>query len=170
MLIRLILLVLACCLLGPDASSQRVNASGGILIPEQAAYDVQHYELVLSVHPKKKAIGGRLTMRAVALSDVRRLALDLDGRLEVSAVESQGNQVDFEHESGRIWIDLPEVVRRGDEFAIAVSYGGQPRVAPRPPWDGGFTWSKSKGGAPVDCHQLPRRGRRSVVAVQGPPF
>lgn len=148
MLPRLTLLAWAASLLLGQVPAQDVHASGGELIPEQAAYDVQHYDLVLSVDPAKKAIDGTLTMRARVIADTERVALDLDGRLKVSKVENPAGAVEFEHKDGRIWITLPKPVRVGEEIEIAVSYGGTPRVAPRPPWDGGFTWSTSKGGHP----------------------
>jgi aminopeptidase N len=36
---------------------------------------------------------------------------------------------------------------QNQELKVLVEYGGQPRIAPRPPWSGGFTWSKTKSGA-----------------------
>lgn len=41
-------------------------------------------------------------------------------------------------------------------FTVRVFYGGKPREAPRPPWDGGFVWSKTKSGAPwiATCNQM----------------
>src|SRR6185503_18515178 len=42
------------------------------------------------------------------------------------------------------------------KFQVMVRYGGPPREAPRPPWDGGFVWSKTKSGAPwiATCNQM----------------
>jgi aminopeptidase N len=31
---------------------------------------------------------------------------------------------------------------------VEIAYGGRPRVAPHPPWDGGFVWARSRDGAP----------------------
>ena len=36
----------------------------------------------------------------------------------------------------------------GETIEITVSYEGKPRVAKRPPWDGGFTWAQTKDGSP----------------------
>ena len=41
-----------------------------------------------------------------------------------------------------------EVHRPVDEAAVTVSYGGRPRIAPNPPWDGGFTWARTADGQP----------------------
>ncbi len=47
-------------------AAQAAKGSGGVLIPEQAAFDVQHYELRLAVDPKTRQIDGSLTMTARA--------------------------------------------------------------------------------------------------------
>jgi len=129
------------------ALPQGVNASGGELIPEQAAYDVQHYALVVHVDPVHESIEGRLTMTARAVAPAGRIALDLDQRLEVSSVEAD-REVTWSHADGRIWIDLAAPLEPPQVFEVAVSYAGKPREAPRPPWDGGFTWSETKRGRP----------------------
>uniref|UniRef100_UPI0025D52B1C M1 family metallopeptidase n=1 Tax=uncultured Brevundimonas sp. TaxID=213418 RepID=UPI0025D52B1C len=36
----------------------------------------------------------------------------------------------------------------GRSVALRVAYAGQPRVAPRAPWDGGFVWSTAPSGEP----------------------
>jgi aminopeptidase N len=135
-----ILLSLACL--------QGTGASGGELIPEQAAFDVQHYALVLEVDPEHESIQGTLTMRALATGPAARIALDLDSRLAVTGVAAAPRAAEWRHEAGRIWIDLTPALEPGDDFSIEVAYGGAPRVAPRPPWDGGFTWAQTKRGAP----------------------
>ncbi|MCZ6598062.1 MAG: M1 family metallopeptidase, partial [Planctomycetota bacterium] len=127
------------------------NDSGGVLIPEQRVYDVLHYTLDLDVDPDEQTIAGSLTMRARAVEDATRIALDLDGRLVVSEVRSgpdANGVLDFVHENGRIWIDFPGPLAAGEEFVVRVAYGGKPRVAPNPPWEGGFTWARTKAGKP----------------------
>lgn len=126
----------------------RLNASGGPLLPEQAAIDVQHYDLTLAVDPKQRRIDGVLSMRAKVTAELQRVVLDLDDRLQVSSVAVDGAATPFTHENGRIGVPLPQARVDGDVIEVAVTYGGEPRVAPRPPWDGGFTWAEAKNGKP----------------------
>lgn len=121
-------------------------ASGGALIPTQACYDVQAYTLTLSVDPKAKAIEGSLAMVATIVAPTESITLDLDRRLAVARVELDGKPVEFTHAAGRI--DVPCARKTSDEITVVVAYGGQPRVAPRAPWDGGFTWAKTRAGEP----------------------
>lgn len=124
------------------------NASGGELIPEQACYDVQHYDLTLAVDPEQKAIEGTLVLTARAVAPLKRIALDLGQELQVRKVTAKGADPKHEHVDGRIWIDFAKEVPKGAEFEVAVAYGGTPRVARNAPWVGGFTWAKTKSGAP----------------------
>jgi len=124
------------------------QSSGGKLLEEQACYDVLHYELDLRVDPEARAIGGSLTMTARLLSDERELALHLDGALTVARVLVDGAPVGFSHTNGLIFVEPSGgFTRKGELFTVRVEYGGAPRVAKRPPWDGGFTWAKTASGA-----------------------
>lgn len=140
--------VLSCCLVltlvvGLPAQRAR-NASGGELIPEQACFDVRHYDLRLNVDPKKRTIDGSLEMKARATADTKLVVLDLDMALKVDRVSCGERELRFQHADGRIRIPLPNQVQKGQEFAVKVVYGGEPHVARRPPWQGGFTWATTE--------------------------
>src|SRR5690606_31404481 len=77
------------------------------------------------------------------------IRLDLDDGLAVRSVVSGEEKLRFEHKKGRIHIQLPRAVDEGQGIDIVVAYGGSPRIAPLPPWEGGFTWTKkTPSGAP----------------------
>lgn len=43
-------------------------------------------------------------------------------------------------------IEFPRTLKVGEHIALRISYQGAPRVAPRAPWDGGFTWAQTPSG------------------------
>jgi len=129
-------------------ASEEANASGGVLIPEQAAFEVEHYSLDLCIDPEKKTIAGSLTMRAMLTGATKRIALDLEHRLSIASLAWNGEEARFEHEGDRVWIPVPASASVGDRFEVTVVYAGTPRVAPRPPWKGGFTWKTTRDGSP----------------------
>jgi len=134
---------------GPDGGGARDTLdSGGALPPEQAAYDVLHYDLALEVDPGKRSIHGALTVRAAVVAPLAVLVLDLDGRLAVESAEEDGAPRPFAHRDGRLTVELGRTVEPGAEVCVKVVYGGVPREAPRAPWDGGFTWKETKSGDP----------------------
>lgn len=124
------------------------NVSGRPAIAAQDCYDVQGYELALTVDPAGKTIDGTLTMTARVVAATEELALDLDPALTVHAVRLDGTAIPHEHSDGRIWLRLDHELARGGTFAVAVDYGGTPRTAKNPPWDGGFTWRETPDGKP----------------------
>jgi aminopeptidase N len=132
----------------------RPTDSGGVLMPEQAAYDVASYDLSLKVNPADQSINGTLTVQARIVHPTDWFVLDLDEPLKVETVSLAGNnarsagQLQFKRSGGKIWIALPLTKQPGEIVKISVAYGGKPRVAPRPPWVGGFIWSKTAAGQP----------------------
>jgi aminopeptidase N len=131
----------------------RPTDSGGPLMPEQAAYDVKSYDLALTVNPTEQSIMGALTVQARIVHPTAWLVLDLDEPLRVEAVtdvSTAGRQrpLEFERRGGKLWIAFPMMKQPGTEARVRVQYGGKPRVAPRPPWVGGFVWAKTPSGAP----------------------
>ncbi|MEL7118569.1 MAG: M1 family metallopeptidase [Bacteroidota bacterium] len=128
-----------------------VYDSGGPLMPEQAAYDVDRYDLTLQVFPEKQSIEGKVKVTAKVVQPMHYLVLDLDPVLELGVVSEikDGKTIALpkERKGGKIWIDLKYTRQSGETIVVEVPYGGKPRVAPRPPWDGGFQWEKTSRGA-----------------------
>jgi aminopeptidase N len=163
---RLLALVV---LVAPSVGAQEVDIydSGGVVPPEQAAYDVTYYEVSLRIAPDERRIAGSALTVGRVLDPLRHIVLDLDTLLtvsEVTAVElDDGRRVDagtepdggatstplvWERRTGRLWIDPGAELAPGAEFAVRVAYEGAPRVAPRAPWDGGFVWAETEAGDP----------------------
>ena len=145
--LTVLLVLLAASASAQSRRSGQTNASGGELLPEQAAYDVTHYDLRLRVDPTRKEIHGTLIMTAELVQPSARIILDLEDVLKIQAVTLNGEATRYEHVGGQIRIDI-DGVATGAEFRVAVSYGGTPREAKRPPWDGGFTWEQTADGSP----------------------
>ena len=130
----------------------RPTESGGVLMAEQAAFDVKSYDLALSVNSSEQAIKGVLTVKALIVKPIDKFVLDLDAPLTVESVAliigRKRETLKFERTDKKIWIDFGKVQKAGKTVEVRVSYGGKPRVAPRAPWVGGFVWSKTADGSP----------------------
>ncbi|NNJ52978.1 MAG: M1 family metallopeptidase, partial [Ignavibacteriaceae bacterium] len=124
--------------------------SGGPLTPEWAAYDVRFYNINLNIDPDKQTIKGWVGITAEVVYDMKELVLDLDDRYRITKVilDAPDDYIDlnFKHKDGKIKIELPNAVSKGNKFTVKVYYGGKPRVAQNPPWDNGFTWEKTASG------------------------
>lgn len=128
-----------------------MNVSGGVLMPEQAAFDVTRYDIRLRIDPDARTINGAVIVDAKIVQPINAFVLDLDPALSVKAVsaldaKSAGTALRYDRREGRIWAWFNRTQQPGESVRVKVDYGGTPRVAPRPPWDGGFTWAKTSTG------------------------
>lgn len=134
----------------PEAPHEAVpRASGGPLSELQQAFEVQHYDIRIAVFPEEQRISGEVTARIYALeTPIERLELDLVRNYKVEEVQLRGEALSFEHAGDKLFIDLQTPLVSGSEAMtpITIRYTGQPPVAPRPPWEGGFTWSEDTQG------------------------
>lgn len=128
------------------------TVTGGPVPYEQAAYDVQKYDISLKVDPATKSISGSTIVTAKIVQPINVFVLDLDTPFTVSEVTRiegpRSSKLKFERKGGKIWSYFPLTVQPGNTVSVKVSYAGTPRVAPRPPWVGGFMWEKTKDGSP----------------------
>jgi aminopeptidase N len=144
-------------LAAPVLAQSEELTSGRPQPPEQACYDVEHYGLDVRVDPARETIEGSVSMLATLLAETDALVVDLDDRLEVKGVtlgpvgDDAGVPVEFRHENGEIRVETGEpgeALAPGERFVLRVEYGGSPRVAPNPPWEGGIQWEETPSGAP----------------------
>ncbi len=133
----------------------RPTQSGGVLMAEQAAFDVKHYDLALSVNHQEQSIKGVLTVKAEIVKPTNLLVLDLDAPFTVESVamtfplKDKANQpLKFERRENKIWINFSGTQKAKSVVDVRVAYSGKPKVAPTPPWVGGFVWSKTADGSP----------------------
>jgi aminopeptidase N len=130
----------------------RPTSSGGVLMPEQAAYDIKSYDLELRPNIEEQSIKGVLTATAKIVNPIDKFVLDLDTPFTVESVSlvkgAKQQPLTFERREGKIWIAFPKTQKAGETVNVRVVYGGKPRVAPRPPWVGGFVWKQTADGSP----------------------
>ena len=151
------LLLLAALFAAAPALAQRApldrlpdNTSGAPMPPEQAAVDITSYHLDLAVYPDAREIDGALTARLRIVHPTPELVFDLDAPLRVLSVRdaATGVGLPFERDSATVRIRLGRTYQPGEPAAVRIAYRGQPRVATRPPWVGGFTWAETADGRP----------------------
>lgn len=120
-------------------------------MPQQAAYDVTFYKIDITVDPDEKHIDGSVDIVADVVQPLAYFVLDLDTMLQISKVEEQLGETWVEREVsrdvGKVWIPMGHTRQPGESIHLRVHYGGHPRVAPNPPWNGGFTWATTPSGA-----------------------
>ena len=118
---------------------------------EQMAMQFDKADLTIKVIPADKAIDAVAVLDFTALAPLERLVVELDTLLTITSVQVDGVEVPADRWSnpeGRLTVALPRLLAAGQKTVLRIAYAGQPRVAPRAPWDGGFVWSTAPSGEP----------------------
>lgn len=141
------LAVIPLLLVAANSQASQGRVSGGTLRLEQAAYDVQSYDISIKVDPVKKTISGMTIMEAKAVIPTASILIDLDDPYTVSKITDGKNPLRFERIKGIIRVHFPLSKQPGDPIRTEVTYSGAPQVARNAPWDGGIMWSRTPSGA-----------------------
>jgi aminopeptidase N len=121
--------------------------SGGHLKPEQAIMDIRHYTVALTVNPETKSIDGYTEIDLVLSQPSPVLLFDLTDVLQVKKAWVNGKEVKLEHHDHQLFLTGYTDFAAGKQ-QVKIDYGGQPVIAERAPWTGGFQWEKDANGNP----------------------
>ncbi|WP_256008993.1 M1 family metallopeptidase [Desertivirga xinjiangensis] len=135
----------------------RADSLRGTLSPLRACFDVNYYHLDVKVDVDKQYISGSNLIRFTATRDFNKLQVDLFDNFEIQQITFKGRKLNFTTEYDAIFVDFPELIRKGAIEELTVFYSGNPLIAPNAPWDGGFIFTEDSGGAPwvaVACQGL----------------
>ena len=180
---RIVLLVLFTSFIGNAQDFSRRDTLQGSLRPERTCFDVQRYDLNLTINPASKTVAGfnDITFRLVEKSS--KIQVDLFENMQVDSIIHNNVALSYKREFDAVFINLPYELLLNSEQKIRFYYSGKPFVAKRAPWDGGFVWKKDSNGNdfvgvavqgtgaslwyPVKDHQSdePNRGASVRVAV-----
>ncbi|WP_242007631.1 M1 family metallopeptidase, partial [Luteimonas cucumeris] len=125
--------------------------SGAPRTPEQEAVVFEKADLQFKVDPANRSLHGDAALTFRATAPLTRLVVDLDRNFKIDRVEVDGKALaaqDWSNPEGRMTVDLPQPLATGDSTTLRIRYAGNPHVADRAPWDGGFVWSKAPTGEP----------------------
>ena len=119
--------------------------SGGKLHPLQAIMDIRHYTIVLDVDIVNKSIKGSAEVSLNLSKKTDTLLLDLIHLYTVTKVKVNNKKVAFTQQDDKVLMTSSTGFELGNQ-KILIEYNGIPPVAIKPPWDGGFTWTKDNNG------------------------
>jgi len=135
-------------LLQPKATFTRADTLRGMLTPLRTCYDITYYHLDVKVDIDQKFISGSNEFRFMATQDFKKLQFDLFTNLKVEKVIFHGKNLPYTREANAVFLTFPNTIKRGIKEAFTVYYSGNPVVAKRAPWDGGFVFTKDTEGKP----------------------
>jgi aminopeptidase N len=92
----------------------------------QSNYDVEHYNLVLSVDPATESIAGTLTARIATVAPTDSIVFDLVDTLVVSAATVNGSSVLFSHAGNLLTLLPTPTIGSGQIVDVVIDYSGDP--------------------------------------------
>ena len=115
---------------GPQAPRPVTRAD--VLRGEYGRYrannDLLSYHLDIRVDPEKKFISGKNAIRFRMLSDDTRIQLDLYANLDVDRIMLGGTTLKYERDLNTVYVDFPDTLKAGKEYAIDFHYSGMSNV------------------------------------------
>ncbi len=128
--------------------------------PFRTWWDATHYDVTIRPEFAAQRIEGATRISFRAVQNGQRLQIDLQQPLEVRSISIASGTATtdpyYTREGNVVWVDLPQPLAQGQHAVLTVQYGGVPRAAKNPPWDGGWIWKQ-------DAHDQPWMS----VACQG---
>ena len=131
-----------------DEVFTRQDSLRGSITKERAWWDLKKYHLDIKVNPSDSTIYGSNTIRYKILNSYNIMQIDLQEPLKIFKVTQDGKEIKYQRDGSVFYIDLVAPQNVGEIKEVVVFYGGKPKIAVRPPWDGGITWSKDANGKP----------------------
>jgi len=133
-------------LLEQKDSYDRCDSLRGSLNQYRTCFDVHYYDLLVDIQPDEKHIDGKNEIHFKVTSATNRIQLDLFDVYEIITVTrtdvDKPQQLNFERECQAFFIDFPKQLNRGENVILEITYKGNPPIAKRAPWDGGFVFEK----------------------------
>lgn len=124
----------------------RQDSLRGSITKERAWWDVKYYHLNIKVNPSDSTITGSNTIRYKVINEYNRMQIDLQNPMEINKVIQDGVALKYTREGNAFFIELIAPQKVGLTKELTVFYGGKPKIAVNPPWDGGITWKKDTNG------------------------
>lgn len=131
---------------------------GNIDAPERTWWDVIHYDISVQPDFEKKSISGsnKITYKVVKDSYPAFMQIDLQEPMILDSILFGKRKLSFTREGNAFHVAVPKQIK-GSQASITLYYHGNPKVAKKAPWDGGWIFTKDSLGRPwmsVACQGL----------------
>ncbi|HET8650005.1 MAG TPA: hypothetical protein VFL95_08195, partial [Gemmatimonadales bacterium] len=148
--------LLACLALAPVAAAVAQNESQptfthadtlrGSNTPQRSWWDVDFYDFHVAINPADSSIRGYNGITYRVLHPAAEMQIDLQVPLEVDSMIQDGKPLRYRRDGNAFFVTLTAPQTAGALKTVTVYYHGKPRVAVRPPWDGGLIWTADSLG------------------------
>ena len=142
----ILLILLLSSLISVSQNFTRQDTLRGSITPQRAWWDLTYYHLDISVDPEKKYLKGSNTVQYKVLETSNEMQIDLQKPLKITRIVQDNKDLDYRLDGYSYFIKLKKNQKKGQIKSLKIFYEGSPKVAIRPPWDGGLTWTRDSNG------------------------
>ena len=156
-MLRFFVLII-CCVFNPINAQSLLNnkevlftrqdSLRGSITKERSWWDLKQYRLDIKVNPLDSTITGFNVIKYKVLQEYNVMQIDLQNPLAISKIIQDGIELKYNREGNVYFVNLESPQKTGTTKELTVFYGGRPKVAVNPPWDGGISWKKDSNGKP----------------------
>jgi aminopeptidase N len=127
----------------------RADTLRGSIGPARAWWDVTIYDLDVRIQPADSSISGSNTITYRVLdAGPGELQIDLQQPLAIDSIIQDGRRLEFRRDGNAFFATVTSPQQPGTTRSVTVHYSGKPKVAVRPPWDGGLIMARDSLGRP----------------------
>lgn len=119
----------------------RTDSLRGSLNPDRACFDVYYYDLNLNIDIQNKSLQGVNHIYFKTLSNTKKIQLDLFSNLIIDSVVFNNQKLSFTRDSNAFFIRFPSTLQANSIQKLSVYYEGNPIIAKKAPWDGGWVFT-----------------------------
>ena len=112
----------------------------GSITPEREWWDLSYYHLSVKPNANDSTLTGSTAITYKVLKPYQTMQVDLQEPLQITKVIQDGEALTYRRDGNAFFITLKKKQEAGKAESIEVFYTGKPRLAKRPPWDGGVQW------------------------------
>jgi len=129
----------------------------GSVTAERAWWDVLYYDIHVKPDYENRTIAGANEIKFKVISKGKTMQIDLQEPLKIKEISWNNQSLKYTKNGNAYFIEFPTVLEAGKTEIVKVGFEGNPQLAKRPPWDGGWIFAKDKLGRPwmtVACEGL----------------
>ncbi|WP_439583069.1 M1 family metallopeptidase [Dyadobacter bucti] len=134
------LFFLTTCAFSQKKTFTHADTLRGSITPERAWWDLTFYHLNVRPDPQDSTLSGSTKVVYTILKPSQIIQIDLQEPLKINKAVQDGESLTFKRDGNAFFIDLKKKQEAGKSETIEIFYSGKPKLAKRPPWDGGVQW------------------------------
>lgn len=139
------------CLLGFSQNFTKKDTLKGSETNFRNFWDVKKYHISIEPNAEDKSVKGKNRIEFIITKDIQNptFQIDLQQPMKVEALSNSFDKnTTFKRDGDFIFIDTKKAFKKGEKYSIEIAFSGNPRIAKKAPWDGGWVFTKDQEGNP----------------------